>query len=318
MNEHSVYGLGPTTAPDPDGHDMRPDHESSTAAYMALFRAVETAGPRRPRLFSDPLAAGLLPPSLRAVAGIARLPVVGRAVPALLDAGWPRTRSSGVVRTRLIDELLGEAIGDGATQLVILGAGYDSRPYRLPEAQALSVFEVDHPATQRVKRARLAALGASADHVRFVAVDFEVDDVAARLADAGFDARSRSLVLWEGVVSYLHAPAVDHTFALLRALCVAGSRVVFTYVDGRALDGSIRFPEAKRWGSWVRANGEPFVFGFRPDALGAYLRDRGLRLDSDRTTAEVARCYAATLGRREAGSDLYRVAVATRTVPCPG
>ena len=301
----------------PGGQGMKQDHESSTAAYMALFRAVESARRRRPPLFDDPLAAGLLPPSLRVVADVARLPLIGRAVPALLDIGWPRTRSSGVVRTRMIDELVAASTSDGATQLVLLGAGYDSRAYRLPEARRLTVFEVDHPATQRVKRARLDALGSTVGHVRFVAVDFALDDVAAALVDAGFDRRARSVVLWEGVVSYLHAPVVDRTVALLSGLCAQGSRVVFTYVDGRALDGSVRFAEAKRWGSWVRANGEPFVFGFRPDELGPYLADRGFHLDSDRTTAEVARGYAATLGRHELGSELYRVAVATRTVPCP-
>src|ERR1019366_2153848 len=113
-------------------HFMKDDHESSTAAYMALFRAVESARPAEGRLFSDPLAKSLLPTSLRLVADVARVPVIGRAVPAILDLGWPRTRSSGVVRTRLIDTMVEEALADGAAQLVLLGAGYDSRAYRLP------------------------------------------------------------------------------------------------------------------------------------------------------------------------------------------
>jgi methyltransferase (TIGR00027 family) len=290
---------------------------SNTAAYMALFRAVESAGPRRPRLFTDPFATGLLPTSLRVVAWVAGLPVVGRAVPALLDLGWPRTRSSGVVRTRLIDELVVEAIGAGATQLVLLGAGFDSRAYRLAETQAVAVFEVDHPSTLSAKRVRLGALGPRMGHVHFVAVDFEIDDVETALAQAGFDESDRSVVLWEGVVSYLSAPAVDRNLGLLSRLCCEGSRLVFTYVDRRALDGTIEFAEARRWKSWVRLNGEPFVFGFLPDELATYLAGRGFRLESDRTTAEVARDYAATLGREEQGSELYRVAVATRAGPCP-
>ncbi|MGO9196399.1 MAG: class I SAM-dependent methyltransferase [Acidimicrobiales bacterium] len=292
---------------------MRQGHESNTAAYMALFRAVESGGPYDPRLFEDPLAIKLLPRSLRAVAGIARIPLVGRAVPALLDIGWPLTRSSGVVRTRLIDEMVVDAIGGGATQMVILGAGLDSRAYRLAEAQRVTVFEVDHPATQRAKRARLHALGTPLGHVCFLSVDFEVDDVASRLEAARFEPRSRSVVLWEGVVSYLTSAAVDHNFDLLSRLCSPASRLIFTYVDARALDGSVDFEEARRWKSWVRFNGEPFIFGFRPDELPAYLAERGFRLESDRTTAEVARSYAATLGRDEPGSDLYRVAMATRT-----
>jgi len=295
---------------------MKDGHESSTAAYMALFRAVESARPAEGRLFSDPLAPSLLPHTLRLVAEVARLPVIGRVVPTILDLGWPRTRSSGVVRTRLIDTMVEEALADGATQLVLLGAGYDSRAYRLPLAHDVSVFEVDHPSTQRAKRTRLDVSGTSVDHVRFVGVDFELDNVAGRLADAGFDERARSIVVWEGVISYLSASAVDETFELLTGICSPGSRLIFTYVDGRALDGSMDFEEARRWKGWVRLNGEPFVFGFHPDRLAFYLAERCFRPDSDRSTAEVARGYRTELGRVEQGSDLYRVAEATRTNQC--
>jgi O-methyltransferase involved in polyketide biosynthesis len=231
------------------------------------------------------------------VADLAGLPVIGRAVPAILDLGWPRTRSSGVVRTRLIDTMVQEALNDGAAQLVLLGAGYDSRAYRLPLAREVTVFEVDHPATQRAKRARLGVSGTSVAHVRFVGVDFELENIADRLADAGFDERARSILVWEGVISYLSESAVD---------------------DGRALDGSVEFEEARRWKGWVRLNGEPFVFGFHPDRLESYLAERGFRLDSDRSTAEVARDYRRELGRIEQGSDLYRVAEVTRANQCPG
>lgn len=297
---------------------MKEGHESSTAAYMALFRAVESARPEEGRLFTDPLATSLLPTSLRLVAEAARLPVIGRAVPAILDLGWPRTRSSGVVRTRLIDTMVQDALRERAAQLVLLGAGYDSRAYRLPLAREVTVFEVDHPSTQRAKRARLEASGTSVDHVRFVGVDFELDNIADRLAMAGFDEAAPSVVVWEGVISYLSEPAVEENFKLLAALCSPGSRLIFTYVDGRALDGSVDFEEARRWKGWVRLNGEPFVFGFHPDKLEFYLSGHGLRLDSDRSTAEVARGYRAELGRFEQGSDLYRVAEATRMDPCPG
>jgi methyltransferase (TIGR00027 family) len=297
---------------------MKEDHESNTAAYMALFRAVESARPAEGRLFTDRLATSLLPTSLRLVADVARLPVIGRAVPAILDLGWPRTRSSGVIRTRLIDTMVQEALANGATQLVLLGAGYDSRAYRLPLAHDVTVFEVDHPSTQGAKRARLGVSGTSIDHVRFVGVDFELDNVAARLADAGFDEHARSIVVWEGVISYLSESAVDDNFKLLSGICSPGSGLIFSYVDGRALDGSVDFEEARRWKGWVRLNGEPFVFGFHPDRLESYLEEHGFHLDSDRSTAEVARGYRTELGRIEQGSDLYRVAESMRTDQCPG
>ncbi len=120
------------------------------------------------------------------------------------------------------------------------------------------------------------------------------------------------------MISYLSEPAVDDNFKLLSAICSTGSRLIFTYVDGRALDGSIDFEEARRWKGWVRLNGEPFVFGFHPGRLESYLSGHGFRLESDRSTAEVARGYRTELGRVEQGSDLYRVAEATRANECPG
>src|ERR1039457_810539 len=87
------------------------DRPSRTAEYMALFRAVETAEPADRGLFDDPYAAPLLTGSLKALAEFARLPVVGRLATHFLDLGWPRTRSSAVVRTRLIDDLVRQEIG---------------------------------------------------------------------------------------------------------------------------------------------------------------------------------------------------------------
>jgi methyltransferase (TIGR00027 family) len=292
---------------------MRSHEPSRTAEYMALFRAVETAERPERRLFDDPYAIPLLAGKLRMLAEIARLPLIGRLVPAFLDFGWPYTRSSGVVRTRMIDDLVSEAIRAGARQLVLLGAGFDSRAYRLEEASGITTFEVDHPATQRAKRERLAdGLGGMPESVRFVEVDFEKDDLERELAKAGFDGKTRSVVVWEGVVSYLTEPAVSGNLAVLAGLLAPGSCLIFTYVHKGALDGSMRFSGSDRWKSWVKRSGEPFIFGFDPATLADTLRPYGLLLRSDASTAEAAGHYRATTGRNETGSELYRVATAIR------
>jgi methyltransferase (TIGR00027 family) len=283
---------------------------------MALFRAVETAERPERRLFDDPYAIPLLAGKLRMLAEIARLPLIGKLVPAFLDFGWPYTRSSGVVRTRMIDDLVCEAIRDGARQLVLLGAGFDSRAYRLEEVEGaggIKTFEVDHPATQRAKRERLAdGLGRLPENVRFVEVDFEKDDLELALAKAGFDGKTRSVVLWEGVVSYLTEPAVSGNLAVLARLLAPGSCLIFTYVHKGALDGSMRFSGSDRWKSWVKRSGEPFIFGFDPATLAETLRPYGFLLRSDASTAEAAGHYRAATGRNETGSELYRVATAIR------
>ncbi len=292
---------------------MQDQQASRTAEYMAFFRALETMEPAARRLFADPYAFALLAGPLRTFAKMAGFPLMGSLVRAILEFGWPYTRSSGVVRTRAIDDLVNDAIFAGARQLVLLGAGFDSRAWRLHETQKIAVFEVDHPVTQRAKRERLnASIDQLAEQVRFVPVDFEKDDLRATLADAGFDPKIPSVVVWEGVVSYLTEPAVERTFAVLAGLLAPTSRLIFTYMDKGAIDGSKAFPGARRWRSWVRFSGEPFVFGFDPDNLGGTLRPFGFLLSSDESTEDTARRYCEPLGRTEPGSQAYRVATAVR------
>jgi methyltransferase (TIGR00027 family) len=292
---------------------MLDNQPSRTAEYMALFRAVETAEPPDRRLFEDPYAIPLLSGALKVLAEIARISVIGKLVPAFLDFGWPYTRSSAVVRTRLIDDLVREAIHAGAQQLVLLGAGFDSRAYRLEETRDIRTFEVDHPATQRAKRERLEPrLQYPAENVHFVEVDFEKDNLEFKLKEAGFDEKTPAVVLWEGVVSYLSEPAVDANLVVLARLLAPHSRLILTYVHRGALDGSQKFQGARRWKSWVGRSGEPFIFGFDPATLADYLRPRGFLLQSDVSTAEAAGRYCASTGRKETGSELYRVATMIR------
>ncbi len=280
---------------------------------MALFRAVETAGRADRRLFDDAFAAAFLTGRLTALAAFASLPAIGRLATHFLDIGWPRTRSSAVVRTRLIDDLVRQAIRSGARQALLLGAGFDSRPYRLEELRDVPLFEVDHPATQRAKRQRLQAHGGPLPaNVCFVPVDFEKDDLETALLHAGFDATVATVAVWEGVVSYLTPAAVDQNFRMLARILPHRSQLIFSYVHQGALDGSVAFPEARRWKSSVRSSGEPFIFGFDPAALADYLRPRGFKLVSDVSTAEAARSYCEPLDRNEPGSELYRIAAAQR------
>lgn len=287
---------------------MQAGRASRTADFMGLFRALESV--RRPaasRLFADPFAARLLPAPLRAVAAAARLPLIGGGVARLIDRRWPGARSSGVARTRLIDEAAAAAVGEGIEQVVILGAGFDCRACRLPELARARVFEVDHPATSAAKRARLAALlGGLPGHVSFVALDFDREALLAALAAAGCDRGRRSLVIWEGVTNYLTAAAVDATLRAVAAFA-PGSRLLFTYVHRGVLDGSVAFEGAERLGPILRRAGEPWTFGLDPAALPAYLAARGLELVDDLGACDYRARYLGDPGR---GYAFYRVAVA--------
>lgn len=292
---------------------MQNGKASKTAQYMAFFRALESQQPSARRLFNDPYAEALLSGSLGALAQLSRYPLLRRAVRGVLDWGWPCTRSSGVVRTRAIDDWVVQAVAEGAQQLVLLGAGFDSRGLRLPQAKEIPVFEVDHPATQEEKRKRLqSCIERVPANIHYVAVDFERDDLETQLRKAGFAPQTPAVVVWEGVISYLTEPAVQSTFHMLSRLLAPSSSVIFTYMHKAALDGSRAFPGARRWRSWVRWGGEPFLSGFDPATLGEVLKPFRFQLVRDTSTEQIAREYCPPLGRHEPGSAAYRVAVAAR------
>jgi methyltransferase (TIGR00027 family) len=269
---------------------------------MALFRALETTRPAPARLFADPLALRFLHGRLRAAARLAALPVLGRLVPAAIDRRWPGPRPSAVVRTRAIDDALRAALARGLDQLVLLGAGYDSRPYRIEGARAVRVFEVDLPATQAAKR---AALGPTPAHVRFVPLDFDRDPLGAAMERGGLVAGARTFIVWEGVVAYLEPAAVDATLRWAGRIAGPRSELVFTYVHRGVLDGGEAFPDAGPWVESVRAAGEPFVFGLDPAELADYLAERGWRLVADHSTTELLAAYGLP-ARRVPG--FYRLA----------
>jgi len=292
---------------------MHAGKTSQTAQYIALCRALETQEQPAQRLFDDPYAFALLSAPYRMFARLARLPIVGKLVYAILDLGWPYSRSSGVVRTRAIDDVVCEAIQSGARQLVLLGAGFDSRGCRLEEAGKITVFEVDHPATQHEKKERLkTCMDRLPAHIRYVAVDFERDDLEAKLAESGYNPVIPAIVVWEGVICYLTESAVQGTFAVLARLLAPSSVLVFTYTHKGALDGSKAFPGARRWRSWSSVGNEPFLYGLDPDTLAETLKPYLFLLQSDASTAEIAQCYCPPLGRKEPGNRAYRIATAIR------
>jgi methyltransferase (TIGR00027 family) len=280
---------------------------------MAVQRGLESARPARERLFQDPLAGRFVSPVWRAALQGARFAGVRRVIEAIYDrVGGPGPRASAIARTMLIDDLICEASA-AIDQLVILGAGYDTRAHRLDCLSGAAIYEIDHPSTQADKRAVLArASGSDAPSPTYVAVDFERDDLAGALNASGHQRARRSMFLWEGVTQYLSPEAVDDTLSAIHLAARDGDTLVFTYVDDAVVRGEHdRFPEAARWLRGTANRGEPWIFGLSPEYLPEYLRTRGFCLVSDLSTRQAGERYFTPLGRPERGSELYRVATAT-------
>jgi len=279
---------------------------------MALFRALESC--RRPpqaRLFVDRFAAQLLPRSMAWAAQLAVLPLIGRIVPWVVDRHSPGARSSGVARTRLIDDALGAAAGEGVRQVVLLGAGFDCRAHRLPSLAAARVFEVDHPDTLAAKRARLAALDAGSvdGRVTYAGADLNRQALDAVLTAAGVDRAARTFFIWEGVTNYLTATAVDAT---LRAVAgwAPGSLLLFTYVHRGVIDGSTIFADNVRLKRVLAGAGEPWTFGLEPREVRAFLAARGFELLEDLGAEQYRARYLGAVGAHQRGYQFYRAALA--------
>jgi len=290
---------------------MTSGRASRTAEIVALFRAIESCRPPAVRLFHDPFAHHFLSPPARVVHALSCLPVFGEAVPWVIDRGWGGPFGSAVCRTRFIDDAVEAALGAGVEQVVILGAGFDCRPYRIAGIERTRVFEVDHPATQGVKRARMAGvLGGLPAHVAFVPIDFNREALADALDAAGFHRDRLTFTIWEGVTNYLTAEAVDATFRELATAGALGSTVVFTYIHRGVLDGTGEFAGSSAWLGTVRRLGETFTFGFNPTELSGYLAARRLKLLDDVGPDEYRARYLTPRGRGLGLGAFYRAAVA--------
>jgi methyltransferase (TIGR00027 family) len=285
---------------------------SRTAQYVAFYRALETVERRRPAAFSDPFAEAFLAPSLRLAVRAARARPIHTLVSRYADRRAPGARTNAIARTAFIDDVVRESVTRGVEQLVLLGAGFDCRAHRLPELRDVRVFEVDREATQAIKRARLARLprleGRSArDDVRYVGVDFLRDDVAERLGASGWERKTPTLFLWEGVTNYLTERAVEEVLSWIGS-AGEGSTLVFTYIHAGLLDGSVPFDGGARMMRNVQKLGEPWRFGLAPERVAPFITRFGLTLREDLGADEYRRrCFGAHESR---GYAFYRIAVA--------
>lgn len=240
---------------------------SRTAVLTAVARAVHREEPQ-PWVIDDYLALGLAGQE-------------GLALRERLRAELPRDFLLAFgrwmcVRARFPEDVVEQAAAGGVRQYVILGAGLDSFAYRRHDLLArLRVFEVDHPATQRWKRRRLAELGVdSPAGLVFAPVDFERQTLREGLAAAGFDFGQLAIFSWVGVTMYLTLDAINATLATM-AGCPVGTQVVLTYNQPPAALAGTTGQIAAAFAGIAAEMGEPFVSRFLPGQIDHLLREHG-------------------------------------------
>lgn len=273
-----------------DGREVEGSRTAFATAFLRAFHAINEAD----KIFEDRMAGRLLRGEeyalfeeaffrrARKAAGGGPVPTGSRQE---IVAGLMRAGTAGGVlcRARFAEESLEAAVTDGVRQYVILGAGLDTFALRRPDLMdSLRVIEVDHPATQAVKRRRIASAGFSLPSaLAFAPADFARQDLHGALLRAGFDPGAPAFFSLLGVTYYLGRKPLLATLAGLGAVVASRSRLVFDYLDADAFDPVKAEPRISQLLEKVRFLGEPMRSGMDPAALARDLAETGWRLRED-------------------------------------
>jgi methyltransferase (TIGR00027 family) len=288
------------TAASPTKQAMQPSTASKTALTTSLMRALHTrADPLR--IIDDPWGDRLVPDvardAIRQGAVAAAAADQGTADDAGTDAwveSWLRgsvAYATVITRSRYAEDALSSAVSRGCAQYVLLGAGFDSYALRTPpECAHIDIYEVDHPATQSLKRQRIRECKLSVrDAVHFLAADLSTESLGSVLAKSNFDSKRPAFFSWLGVSMYLPREANLALLGSIAASAAVGSELVFTYVDQQAFEGGALATSAIARS--VASIGEPFLSGFDPGALALDLHRVGFDLLEDLDDARVVERY---------------------------
>ncbi len=245
---------------------MKNQQASHTAQFAAYNRALGNLSPVVPG-FSDPIAEQFLPKQWKK-----RIEKARKRLPASPYPFW--SRGMGVChqfRTAVLDNAIESALP--FSQLVILGAGFDSRAWRLPGLEHTTVFEMDHPATQALKKREAQNRKTNAGQIRFTAMDFTTDHLPTRLDETGFKRNEKTFWLWEAVAMYLTPGEIAATLASIAGLSTPESVIAFTYMGKR--NGKV--PQS----IFLSLLGEPVRSGFDHSEISELVHETGWTLVED-------------------------------------
>lgn len=285
---------------------------AQTALGPMVIAAVERYTPLRQRLIDDELAVQFLPPGLQPIVRACRWRTVRDLLTRLTNRSAPGIWGSMLCRKRYADDAVTDALTDGIGQVVILGAGLDTRAYRLLDVPGAVGIELDQRANTDDKLRRLRAIyGEPPERVRVVPIDFEVDDLDSVLAAAGFDRGRPALFVWEAVTQYLTEESVRATFTFL-AEAPAGSRLIFTYVRADFLDGTNVYG-AQRLRERMTGKYDVWKWGIAPQNVSTLLSEYGWTEREQVGPAEYVARYLEPVGRRLQVSEIERFVRAEKT-----
>ncbi|GAA0539753.1 class I SAM-dependent methyltransferase [Chitinophaga japonensis] len=286
-------------------------HASRTATIYAFFRAVESNRPPHDRLFHDPYAKHFLTPVLKMWVWLSAYPLFRWFVPWYVELRWPGSITSVVARTKMIDNFTLEAIRrHGVYQVILLGAGYDTRAYRLEE-EKVQFVEVDRPNTQDYKKDLLHKLGIRPFiPVDYVSVDFREQPPEKTIPGLLQQKHYKTLIIWEGAVNNL-TPSLGNTMFRYFQNYPSGTRIIFNYVDRDMFAHPRRFFGASRVVRMLKKMNEQWDTGLTPETLPDFLAIYNMELLYDESATEYRRLYTGSRDHRKMrGYEFLRLAMA--------
>ena len=287
------------------------DHQpSSTAERVALTRASECLFPEINRICSDPYSKYFLTGRLKR---LYMYRYFKSCFSVFRSHHTSNISASVLYRTRFMDDFLITLVRAGATQIVNLGAGYDTRAIRFQEhLKNVRIFEVDHPATQKRKRSVLKrAFVAIPGNITFVPIHFDRENIKDRLFEECYNPKESTVFIWEGVSYYISQSAVDSTLSFISANSGPQSAIVFDFLPNEVTDGKSLIPEIRTFYEFLKNLGEELTWGCSPYLMSDLLTKKGfkdVRIFSGRQLKDI---YGNNIGRNVNTSKLFFIASAS-------
>ena len=277
----------------------------NTALGAAVCRLIEQYQPQETRLFNDPVVKNLVSAPIRFLMKFA---IIRNFTITQTDATMQGIYGTQVCRTRYDDDAIRAGLSQGIDQVVILGAGLDTRPYRLPEMIEAKVFEVDLPVVQNKKKKKLQEfLGHLPENVTYIPIDFATQTLESVFDGTSFDPSKPAMFVWEGVTQYLSEEDVRRTLSFV-GKSAPGSIIVFTYVLKSIIERRSDIPGAEKMLDWVAKNNAVWHFGLEPSSIQAYLQPFHLTLIEDVGNADYQERYLKPLNRHLTVTEGERIA----------
>ena len=272
---------------------------SKMAEGMAMQRYAESSKGEEERICYDPYAFHFISPEIIEY-GI-KHPDEAKLKVDQMENLFPGLSSSIIARVRYFDDYLVKCIEKGLEQLVILGAGYDTRAYRIGELKGkVKIFELDHPNTQNFKVDKIKEIfGFTPDNVTYVPIDFETQELAEILFKNGYNSSIKTLFIMEGLVMYIPEESVKKTLSFILKNSGKGSSVIFDYYPQSIVDGTSKLEVGKNIRNYLIELGEPLQFGVEDGKIVEFLSNMGFKNIHNVTGGDYKKYFGGKYENRE-------------------